>query len=110
MADDERLTFNAHSRAAAHAACIILSLTGVNSIIIKAGGGQFQHCHRVNKGCAAVGPVCDLGVMFVPGHFQRGCAADFTLQSEWLTPLYKLSGREFQHKLRWFWEAKTQTC
>lgn len=77
-----RLTFNAKCGAAADTASIILSLTGVNSIIIKAAGEQFQDCHRVNKGRPAVRPVCDLGVVFVPGHFQRGCATDFALQSE----------------------------
>lgn len=96
------LTFNGNRAAAAHTASIVLSFTGVNSIIVKAGREQFQDCYRVNKGCPAVDPVCDLCVLFVPGHLQRDSAAGFALQPEQLSLLHKLNGREFQHKLGWF--------
>lgn len=104
----KRLTFNGKCGAAADTASIVLSFTGVNSLIIKAGREQFQDCYWVNKWGLVVAPIRDLDVLFVPSHFQRGSATDSALQSERLILLHKLNGREFQHKLRWFWKAKIE--
>lgn len=74
-----RLTFNAKGGAAACAASVVLGLTGVNAIIVKAGGQQFQDRHRVTKRRCAVSPVRDFSIVFVPGDFQRGGSTDFAL-------------------------------
>lgn len=83
-----------------------MSLTGVDSVILKPCSAQLKVRSRVYKHCFIVASIGYLLVIFVPAHIQGVCAGGLAFETVSLTLLHKGSGRKFQDKLWRFCKVK----